>query len=334
MSRVLSSLKVLRAIRPLSTLIAAAVLVAISGVAARAEYPDRQITIIDCFPPGGGSDLAARLVNTQLSAALGKPVIVENRGGASGAIASAMVARAANDGYTLLVCSSAYEVNPSLYDHVNYDPIKDFTPITVLGASPNVFVVPASSKIKTMREFIDAAKANPGKLNWTSPGLGTTPQLSGELLKQRTGIQLVHIPFTGAGPASVAVIAGQVDMYTANYASVTGLLAGGQVRPIAVTSKTRWAFLPNVPTLEEIGIKDAETDTFQAVLAPAGTPKPIVDRLAKELAKILAQPDIRKKFDELGLPVVAEGPEAFRQRIAREVPMYKDIVEKAGLKTK
>ena len=302
--------------------------------AARAEWPERQITIVVCFPAGGGADLADRLIQTPLGNALGKPVIVENRGGASGSIATIAVSRMAPDGYTLLGCSSAYEVNPSLFEHVTYDPMTAMEPIIVLGASPNVFVVPTKSKFKTMRDLIAYAKANPGKLNWTSPGLGTTPQLSGELLKQREGLNMVHIPFAGAGPADVAVIAGQVDLYVANYASVTGLLNGGQVRPIAVTSTTRYRLLPDVPTLAEIGIANAESDTFQALFAPAGTPKPVVARLAKELSAILARPDIREKFDKLGLPVVAEGPEQFRARLAREVPMYMDIIDRAGLRTK
>ena len=145
---------------------------------------------------------------------------------------------------------------------------------------------------------------------------------------------MVHIPFAGAGPASQAAVAGQVDWYTANIGSLQGLIDGGQLRPIAVTSKTRWPALPNVPTLDELGIKDAESDTFQGVYTPAGTPRPIIDRLAKELDTILARPDIRKKFVKTGLPVVAEGPEMFRARIAKEVPMYRDVIEKAGLKIK
>jgi tripartite-type tricarboxylate transporter receptor subunit TctC len=225
-------------------------------------------------------------------------------------------------------------VNPSLYAKVPYDPFKDFTPIMVIGASPNVFVVPAQSKIQTMRELIAQAKANPGKMNWTSPGVGTTPQLAGELLKIKAGIDMLHIPYAGAGPANTAVLGGLVDFYVANYGSLTGLLSSGKVRPIAVTSKTRWPDLPNVPTLDEIGIKDAESDTFQGLFAPAGTPKPIVDRLAKEIGTILAQPEMQAKYTKLGLPVVAEGPEAFRVRIAREVPMYKEVIDKAGLKIK
>jgi tripartite-type tricarboxylate transporter receptor subunit TctC len=301
---------------------------------ARAEYPERQITMVACFPAGGGTDIAARLINTQLGEALGKPVIVENRGGAGGNIGTAAVARAAPDGYTLLVCSSAFVVNPSLYANVAYDPFKDFIPIMVIGASPNAFVVPAQSEIKTMPELIAKAKANPGKLNWASPGAGTTPYLAGELLQLRTGTKMVHIPFAGAGPATQAAVAGQVDMYTANIGSLMGLIDAGKLRPIAVTSKQRWSDLPDVPSLDELGIKNAESDTFQGVYAPARTPQPIIDRLAKELTAILARPEVRERFVKAGLPVVAEGPDVFRTRIAREVPMYKDIIDKAGLKIK
>jgi len=299
---------------------------------ARAEYPEKQITMVVCFPAGGGTDIAARMINIQLGEALGKPVIIENRGGAGGNIAIAAVKRLPSDGYTLLVCSSAFVVNPSLYAQAAYDPLKDFVPLMVIGASPNVFVVPAQSEIKTMQEFIAKAKANPGKMNWTSPGAGTTPQLAGELIKLRTGIQMQHIPFAGAGPATNAVLGGQLDLYTANIGSVQGLIDGGKVRPLAVTSKTRWAPLPNVPTLEEVGIKDAESDTFQGVYVTAGTPQPVIDRLAKELTKILADPGIKEKYAKIGLPVVADGPTAFRARVQREVPLYKEIIDKAGLK--
>ena len=309
-----------------------AAIVMMGATSARADYPERQITMIVCFPAGGGTDIAARMINTQLGEALGKPVIVENRAGAGGSIGTAAVARAAPDGYTLLVCSSAFVVNPSLYASVAYDPLRDFAPVMVIGASPNVFVLPAQSPLKTMPELLAKAKANPGKLNWTSPGIGTTPQLAGEVLKLRTGTDMVHIPFTGAGPATTAVLGGQVDLYTANIGSVAALIDSGKVRPIAVTATKRWGGLPDVPTLEELGIRDAVSDTFQGVFAPAGTPQPVIDRLVKELTEILGRPDIREKFAKAGLPVVADGPAAFRERIAREVPMYKQIIDSAGLK--
>ena len=299
---------------------------------ARAEYPERQITMIVCFPAGGGTDIAARLINSQLGEALGKPVVIENRGGAGGNIGIAAAARAPADGYTLLVCSSAYVVNPSLYAQATYDPFKDFVPIMVIGASPNAFVVPAQSGIRSIAELIARAKAAPGQLNWTSPGAGTTPYLAGELLKLRTGVQMLHIPFAGAGPATTAVLGGQVDLYTANIGSLMPLIDAGKVRPIAVTSRERWPDLPDAPSLEELGIRDAVSDTFQGIYAPGGTPQPIIDRLVKELSAILSRDDVREKFTKAGLPVVAEGPDMFRARIAREVPMYKEIIDQAGLK--
>ena len=312
--------------------------VTLAGVAAapldlaHAQYPERQITLIVCFPPGGGTDIAARIINTQLGDALGKPVIIDNRGGASGNIGIGAAARATPDGHTLLMCSSAYVVNPSLFAQATYDPFKDFTPVMVIGASPNVFVVPAQSEIKSFPDLITRAKANPGKLNWASPGAGTTPHLAVELVKIRTGANMVHIPFQGAGPATQAALAGQVDLYAAAIGSLQGFVHAGTLRAIATTGKQRWPELPDVPTLEELGIANAESDTFQAILAPAATPQPAVDRLAKELTALLNQPDIREKYRKAGLAVTAEGPQAFRARIAREVPMYKDIIDKAGLK--
>ena len=301
---------------------------------ASAQYPERSVTMVVCFPAGGGTDIAARIINAPLGEALGKPVIVENRGGAGGNIAITAVSRMAADGYTLLVCSSAFVVNPSLYEQATYNPLRDFVPLMLIGASPNVFVVPAQSPIQSMKEFIEKARSAGGKMNWTSPGAGTTPQLAGELIQLRTGIKMQHIPFAGAGPATTAALANQVDLYTANLGSMQALIDSGKLRPIAVTSKTRWPTLPNVPTLEEAGVKDAESDTFQAIYVRAGTPQPIVDRLAKELAAILARADIKEKYEKVGLPVLAEGPEVFRKRVQREVPMYKEIIDKAGLKVK
>ena len=333
MSSICMALSVLRKISLISATLMTAAL-AFSLGSAHAEYPDRPVTIVACFPAGGGTDLAVRMMHVELGKALGQPVIIENRGGAGGSVGTGAVARATPDGYTLLSCSSAFVVNPSLYANVPYDPIKDFIPIMVIGASPNVFVVPAQSKIQTMQELIAEAKANPGKMNWTSPGVGTTPQLAGELLKLKLGLEMTHIPYAGAGPANNAVLAGLVDFYVANYGSLTGLLSSGKVRPVAVTSKKRWPDLPDVPTLDELGVKDAESDTFQGVFAPARTPQPVIDRLAKEMSTILADPEMQEKYVKLGLPVVAEGPAAFKARIEREVPMYKEVIDKAGLKIK
>lgn len=309
-------------------------LIVVSIRTARAEYPDHPVTLVVCFPPGGGADVTARLINSPLGDVLGKPVVIENRGGAGGTIGIVSVAHAKPDGYTLLMCSSVFVVNPSLYPDVAYDPYKDLVPIMVLAVSPNVFVVSSQSPIHNMEELLAKARANPGKLNWTSPGAGTTPYLAGEILKLRTGIDVVHIPFTGAGPANMAVLSGQVDFYCANIASVAPMIKSGNLRGIAVTSAARMAEFPDVPTLDELGIKDAETDTFQGLFAPAGTPQEVIDRLVKEASAILGQPAMRERYANAGLTVVAEQPAAFRARIEREVPLYKEIIDKAGLKIK
>jgi tripartite-type tricarboxylate transporter receptor subunit TctC len=288
--------------------------------------------MVICFPPGGGTDIGARIIDARLGEALKKPVIVENRSGARGNAGIVAVARAPADGYTLLVCSSRLLVNPILDSHASYDPLKDFEPVMLIGVSPNIFVVPAHSEIKNMRELIVKAKANPGRLSWTSLGVGTTSHLAGEVLKLRTGIDMPHISFTGAGPLTSAVLSGQVDLYTATIDSIMPLINAGRVRPIAVTSTRRWADLPDVPSLEELGIKNAELDSFQGILAPAGTPQPILDRLATQLATILSRDDVREEFAKAGLPVTAVGPEAFRARLERDFPMYRQIIEQAGLR--
>jgi tripartite-type tricarboxylate transporter receptor subunit TctC len=319
-------------LRNIGMVMLAAAATLLAPTMARAEYPERQVTMIVCFGAGGGTDIAARLISEPLAKALGKPVVVENRTGAGGNLGIQAVARAAPDGYTLLVCSSAFVVNPSLYVNANYDPIKDFTPVMLLGGSPNVYTVKADSKFKTLADFIAAVKANAGKTNWTSPGVGTTPYLAGEILKMRADLDMTHIPYKAVPAAVTAVLAGDAAMMTANYGSLAGQIESGQLRALAQTGKTRWPEMPNVPTLDELGIKGAETDTSYGLWAPAGTPQPIIDRLASELEKILKQPDVIERYRKSGAPVIAEGAEGFKARIAREVPMYKQIVDKAGLK--
>jgi tripartite-type tricarboxylate transporter receptor subunit TctC len=302
--------------------------------AARAEWPDRPITIVVCFPPGGGTDTAMRLITTGLGQQLHQSVVVENRGGAGGNIAISAVARAAPDGYTLLGCSSAFVVNPSLYQKVFYDPFKDFAPITVIGASPNVFAVPAKGPDKDFNALVARAKAAPGKLNYSSSGIGTTPYLAAELIKQKLGINIVHIPFAGAGPGIQAAVAGQVDMVTAAIGSLQAQIDGGSLRGIAQTGTIRWSELPNVPTLGELGVHGAESDTFQALYAPAKVPKDILDKIAKATATVLADKDLQAKYLKSGLKVLAEPPDVFKARIAHEVPMWKEVIDKGNLKLK
>ena len=308
------------------------VLAASTVTPVRAEWPQRQINILVCFAAGGGTDIAIRLLSNDLSKALGQPVVVVNRPGASGIVAINATTRSPADGYTLVGCSSAFVINPSLYATANYDAIKDFVPVMNIGASPDAFLVPSNSDIKTFDDLVRKAKA--GRLNWTSPGHGTSPYMIAEVMRMRLGLEMQHIPFSGAGPAAQATIAGQVDMLSANLSSVGGLLASGSLRAIAQTGKERWPALPDVPTLGELGFENAESETFVGILAPTGTPEAVVMRLAKEMDKILAADDMKERYWKAGLLVLAEGPEAFKTRIAREVPYYRDVIKRVGLEVR
>jgi tripartite-type tricarboxylate transporter receptor subunit TctC len=296
-----------------------------------ADYPTRNINIIVPFAAGGGSDIVARIMASYLSEALKVSVIVENRGGAGGNLGTMAAARAAPDGYTLMVVSSAFVVNPSLYDKPAYDALKDFIPLANVGAAPDVFTVPANSKYKTFKDFLDDAKANPGKINWASPGAGTTPYIVVEAIAYKQGLKMVHVPFGGAGPAMQAALSGQLDMYSANIGSVLGQIQAGSLRPLVQTGDEKWPDLPDVPRLADIGIKDITSENHQSIYLPAGTPPAIVDRLDKEIHAILARPEVQERIYKTGLKVVNEGPVAFKKRIDAEVAMYRELIDKAGI---
>ena len=295
-------------------------------------FPERSITIIVSFPPGGSSDIAARLVAPAMQEILGRPVVVENRGGAGGNIGIAAAARAAPDGYTLLCSSSAFVVNPSLYRNAPYDPVRDFQPISTLGASPNVVAVRPESRFATLKDLIDFARANPDRLNWASPATGTTPHLAGEIIRIRAGIQVQHIGYTGAGPAVQAAVAGQVDYIVAHQGSVEQQLRSGQLRPLAHTGTGRQADWPDLPSVAEFGIEGAESDTFLALYAPAGVPAPVMARLVAATVEALKRPDIQDRFRRAGMPVPENpGPEELRARVAREVPLWREVIRQAGI---
>jgi tripartite-type tricarboxylate transporter receptor subunit TctC len=273
-----------------------------------------------------------RLIAPALQEILGRPVVVENRGGAGGNIGIGAAARATPDGYTLLGTSSAFVVNPSLYKNAPYDPFKDFQPISTLSASPNVLAVPAASRFQSLKEIIDFAKANPDKLNWASPGSGTTPHLAGEVIALRAGIRVQHIGFTGAGPAVQAAVAGQVDYIVAHQGSVEPQLRNGQLRPLAHTGTGRQEDWPELPSTAEVGIQGAESETFLALYAPAGVPAPIVARLAAAVTEALKRPDVQERFRKGGMPANPNpGPEELRDRVAREVPLWRDVIRQAGI---
>jgi tripartite-type tricarboxylate transporter receptor subunit TctC len=314
---------------------AATALAMVAGAAicspAHAAWPDRPITIIVHFAPGGANDLLGRLIANELAPAIGQSVVVENRPGANGNIGLTAAARAAPDGYTLVVASGVVLINPSI-GNVAYDPIKDFAPIAFLGSSPNVLLTRPESGINTLGDLIAKAKANPGKINFSSPGVGSVSQLAVELLKLRAHVNLVHVPYSGAAPAAQAAAGGTVDIASVAVAGMMGLVHGGTLKAIAQTGAGPWAELPGVPTMAEAGVSDAVVETTQMLLAPAGTPQPIIDRLAKEVMAIMRKPEVRDKMMKASFEVRPEGPEALAARIAREVPMWKDVVDKAGIK--
>ncbi len=299
---------------------------------AQAAWPERPITIIVHFAPGGANDLLGRLIAAELGPALGQSVVVENRPGANGNIGLTAAARAAPDGYTLVVASGVVLINPSI-GKVAYDPLKDFAPVAFLGSSPNVLLSKGGSGIDTVADLIAKAKANPGKVTYATPGVGSISQLAVELLKLRAGIDLVHVPYQGAAPAVQAVWGGSVDIASVAVAGIIGMVNQQGLHPIVQTGAGPWPELPGVPTMAQAGIADAVVDTTQMLLAPAGTPRPVIDRLANEVLAIMRKEEVRAKMLKASFEVRPEGPAALAARIAREVPMWKDIVDKAGIRT-
>jgi tripartite-type tricarboxylate transporter receptor subunit TctC len=306
---------------------------AMAGAAAAAPtYPDRQVRMLVGFTAGGPTDVIARIVGQKLSERLGQQFYVENVPGAGSNIASAMAAKAAPDGYTLLVVSTGFVVNASLYAKIPYDPIKDFSPITLVAASPNVLVVTPSLPAKTVQEFIALIKANPGKYSFAGPGIGSTPHLSGELFRLRFNLDYVHVPFAGAAPAIESTIGGHTPSAFTAVPPAIGSIRDGTLRALAVTAAHRLEILPDVPTMAEAGVPDQEADTLTGLLAPAGTPQDIVDRLQREVASIVAQPDIKERLLTLGFVPIANTPGEFAVRIASEVGKWGKVVRDAKLK--
>jgi tripartite-type tricarboxylate transporter receptor subunit TctC len=309
-----------------------AAMLALAPTAAGAVYPDRPITLVVPFAPGGPADIIARILSLALAQSLGQQVIVDNRGGAAGNIGMGQVARAAPDGYTLLLTSTAIAVNPALFKNLPYDPFKDFLPISELVNAPNVLVVRPDSGINTIADLVAQAKANPTRFNYASPGAGTKSHLTGELLKLRAGIEMVHVPFRGAGPAAQAVLANTTQLASVALAAAETLVKDGQLRALAVTSEKRWFSLPDVPTMIEAGFPGFVSDTFNALFAPAGTPPEIMAVLVRESRAAFQRPDARDLSRKAGFEVVAGTPEQLAARVAAEIPAVRELVAKAGIK--
>jgi len=310
---------------------AAGTLMLLGLAPAAAEYPDHPVRVIVPFAAGGPTDVMARLVAQKLSDALKQQFYVENRPGAGGNIGMAEAARAKPDGYTLLVASSSFVVNPSLYAHNPYDPYNDFSPITLAAASPNILVVNSSFPAKSVKELIDMIKKEPGKYTIANPGIGTTPQLAAELFKLSFHLEATSVPFGGAAPAIQSAVAGHTPIAFTALPPTAPQVKAGVLRGLAVTSAKRSEALPDVPTMAEAGVKEQESETMQGVFAPAGAPKAIVDRLNKEIAKVMAMADVKEKCAQLGFDPVANSPEEFGAYIKTEVEKWGRVIKEAKI---
>jgi tripartite-type tricarboxylate transporter receptor subunit TctC len=294
-------------------------------------WPVRSLRLVVPFAPGGPTDVMARVVSQGLTGALGQPVVVENRPGGGGNVGVAHVARSAADGYTLLVTSTGFVVNPSLFRNPGYDPLRDFAPITELGASPNVILARPDSGIGSIAELVARARAAPGALNFANPGTGSTPHLTAELLRLRSGIDFVQIPHNSAALAVQSLLGGTTSIGVTALPPAHAQIKAGALRALALTGETRWPDLPDVPTMLELGYPGFVSETFQGLLAPAGTPAPIIERLAREVKAALTEPTTRARLLAAGFSLRADGPEALAARIAREVPVWRDLIRQAGI---
>ncbi|MFL6798662.1 MAG: Bug family tripartite tricarboxylate transporter substrate binding protein [Xanthobacteraceae bacterium] len=299
---------------------------------AAAAYPDRAIRIVVANTPGGPSDIIARFMAAAMQEAMHASVYVENKGGAGGNIGMGLVARADPDGYTILLSTSAFAVNQSLYQALPYE-VSDFTPICELAVSPHVFAVKPELGASTMKEFVALAKAHPEKFNVSVPPIGTTPQLQAEVLKQREGLQgMATVVFAGGGDGVKALISGTVQLASSVLAPMHPHIKSGAAKALAVTGKSRWYDLPEVPTMLEAGYKDFVFETYTALMAPARTPPEIVARLEAVALDILRRPDMRAKLTEAGFQVTATTGKEHAARITREIPLFRQIIEQAGIK--
>ncbi len=301
--------------------------------AAAQDYPNRPITLVVPFPPGGSTTVMARNVADKMSATLGQQVVVDNRGGAGGTIGTRAVAKAAPDGYTIVLgYTGTLAIAPSLYTSAGYDPRKDFAPIGMIGTAPSVMVVHPSVPVKTVAEFIAYAKASPSPVPYGSPGVGTANHLAAELFASATGVKLQHIPYKGSGPAMSDLVGGHIPMMFVPIPNSIGNVQGGKLRALAVSSPTRSALLPDLPTVQESGVKEFDVALRYGLAAPAGTPRPIIDRLNKELNAALASEDVRKRLATEGAEALPGTPEAYGADIDREEKTWRALVGKLGLK--
>jgi len=305
---------------------------AVTHMARAQAYPTRPVRVIVPFPPGGATDIFARLAAQKLTEHFGKQFYIENIPGATGNVGTAQAARAAPDGHTLLIAFSSYVVNPTLFAKLPFDPDKDLAPVTLAVAATNVITVNPSLPARNLKELVALIKSNPGKYSFASGGVGTQPHLLGEMLRQSLALDLVHVPFNGAGPAIASAVAGHTPIAWSTLASAAQPLENGQLRALAVTSKTRSQLFSDIPTTAEAGYPAIQGDSWVGVLVPAGTPNEIIGALRREIVRIIALPDVRERLPVLGFEVVGSTPEEFASRIKVEIETWGHVIRAAGIK--
>jgi tripartite-type tricarboxylate transporter receptor subunit TctC len=321
----------MRSVR-LTLLAAAGVLLALAApAAAQSDYPNRPVRLIIPFPPGGSNDVVGRMIGTQLSDKLGKQVIIDNRAGASGVVGTEIVSKAPADGYTLQVISLAHAVNPWLYK-LPYDPVKDFAPIGVMGSGPNVVVVHPSLPVNSIKDLIALAKKQPGELQYASAGIGSFQHLGGELFKLEAGVDILHVPFKGGGPAMIDVVGGHTKVMFSSLVQTTPHIKTGKLRALGVGSKERSKVLPDVPSVAEAGVPTYEAVNWWGIVAPAGTPQPIIDKVHAALTAAQDSPEVEKQFASEGAVVVKKSPAEFGAFMAGEMKKWEQVVKKGGIK--
>jgi tripartite-type tricarboxylate transporter receptor subunit TctC len=299
---------------------------------AQGKFPERPITIVVPSAPGGSTDFTARLIAEPLSRALGQPVVVDNKAGASGNIGNQIVAKAKPDGYTLLLAYSGFQVgNPHLFKKTGWDPIKDFAPVSMLTRAPQVLATRANLPVNNVRELIAFAKANPDKLNYASSGNGSIQHIAAELFKQMTGTSITHVPYKGAGPAVQDLLGGQVDIFITTPASVVQHIKADKLKGLAVTSNARLTSLPQVPTTREVDLKDFTLDSWFALYAPAGTPNEVVQLLNTEIVKILTSPELRKRAEDAGTLIEHMGPAQLGDYTRKELAYWGRVIQDAKI---
>jgi len=303
-----------------------------SGAGAQDAWPSKPVRLILPFPPGGGTDILGRLIAAQLSSSLGQPVVAENRGGAGGNVGAEAAAKSAPDGYTVVLVAPSLAISPSLYSKLNYDPVKDFAPISLVATVPNVMITHPSVPAATLAEFIALAKTKPGGMNFGSGGSGTSNHLAGELFNIVAGVKLVHVPYKGVNLAMNDVLSGQIQFVVIGVPAAAPHIKAGRLRALALVAPRRAPALPDVPTVAEAGLPNFEVTTWYGILAPAGTPRPIVTRLNAEIVRIMHAPEMTKRLASMATDPVTSTPEEFAAYIQREIGKWAQVIRQAGLK--